>query len=148
MEIVTDKISEIVYNSEDNFGVTMFQTICLDDILVVSLVSLNLVLSFIIVIWDLYYYFKISEPERWTKLLYALVGFFWIIRYTLFFLDKEPFNLLSINRPVLVLTTFTLLSLAVASIIRVGRDFDTKNVIKSFIIDVSRRISSWILPKN
>jgi hypothetical protein len=92
--------------------------------LVYLTVGLNLIMSIIIVIWNLYFYVKMKgiEDERWTKLLYASVGLGWCIRYALFALDVSPFGHTDqFNFPLIILTTLTLLSLAVGSIIRVQR---------------------------
>lgn len=109
---------------------------------------LNTLMSLIIIIWDLYYYFKTDEAERWTKLLYSVVGFFWFIRCLLFFFDVKPFGFEDVNLAILTLITFTLLSMAVASIIRVGRDFDMRNPVKDIVVYVSKKVISWIMPKS
>ena len=82
-------------------------------------IILNLVLSLIIIIWDLYFYFKMDEKEKWTKILYVLVGIGWFMRYVLYLMDFKPFT--SYNPYLIALVTFTLVSLAVGSIIRVQR---------------------------
>jgi len=62
-----------------------------------------------------------KEEERWTKLLYAVVGFLWFIRYALFIFNIPPFGIKDVNPTLLVMITFTLLSLAIASIVRVQK---------------------------
>lgn len=89
-----------------------------------GLAGLNLLMSFVIVTWNLYFYVKMKgiEEERWTKLLYAVVGFGWFARYCMFFLDVYPVGYSDVyNQHLFILTTLTLLALTVGSIIRVQR---------------------------
>lgn len=102
----------------------------------------NLVLCIIIIVWDIYFYYKVPETERWTKILYTSVGAFWFIRYVLYFLDVPPFGP-EHNIPVLTsLVTFTLLSLAVASIIRVQRIISLEDM-KDDLIEWLRGCRKW-----
>lgn len=110
--------------------------------LVEMVVLLNLFLSIIIIVNDLYFYFKVKEPTGWSKLLYAAVGFFWFVRYILFYLQFHPFDFNDINPSILILTTFTLLSLAVGSNIRIQRDIGIKNMLNDL-----RGIKIWISRK-
>jgi uncharacterized membrane protein len=106
-------------------------------------VILNLVLSLIIIVWDLYFYFKMDEREKWTKLLYAFVGACWFVRYLLYLLDVENFSKINVNAPLVLLLTFTLLSLALGSIIRVQKivGFDE---IKTDVKNLINRTKIWI----
>jgi len=88
--------------------------------LIYLLVSLNLFFCLIVVTWNIYYYFFIVDHvERWTKIFYSCVGFSWFIRFVLFFFDVHPFGINEVNSAILILLTFTLLSMALASMIRV-----------------------------
>jgi len=82
---------------------------------------LNLVLSLIIIVWDLYFYFKMDEKERWTKIFYAVVGLAWFIRCILYLLDVRNFSSETVNAPLVVLVTFTLLALAVVLLLEYKR---------------------------
>ena len=87
------------------------------DIIIIT----NVILALLIVIEDIYFYYKIKEDTRWSKLLYAGVGFAWSI----YFLDYSLFNREPVSLPVLILITFTLLSLTVGANIRVKREIGT-----------------------
>ena len=89
----------------------------------------NIILSLIIIIWNFYFYVKVPESERWTKLFYVFIGFIWLIRFIFYFLDLEFFGGAYINPIMLIFLTFTLVSLAVGSIVRVGRLFTVKDII-------------------
>ena len=97
--------------------------------LVTVLIFLNVFLSIIIIIWNLYAYQRIQETERWTKLLYTFTGVVWFIRYNLYLFDMYPFDKENVNPYILIIMTYTLLSLAVGSIIRVGRLFTKKEIL-------------------
>lgn len=103
---------------------------------IIAVIILNLILSIIIIVEDLYYYFKKKEPTGWSKILYAAVGFGWLVRTLLFFAGIDPFGPENINPYILILTTFTLLSMAVGANIRVKRDigeYELHNDLRRFI---------------
>jgi hypothetical protein len=105
-------------------------------------VVLNLILSAIIIVWDLYFYFKMKERERWTKLLYAFVGMCWFVRYLLYLLDIERFSSENVNAPLVVLVSLTLLSLALGSIIRVQKIVGFGGI-KTDVKSLITRITVW-----
>ena len=98
----------------------------------------NMFLSVIIILWNLYFYIKVPEIERWTKLLYVFVGLSWFIRYIFYFCNLYPFGGEHINPIMLIILTFTLVSLAVGSIIRVGRLFKAQYMMNDFIKRINR----------
>jgi len=104
---------------------------------------LNLVLALIIVVWDLYFYFKMDEKEKWTKAFYALVGMGWIVRCVLYLLNVNNFSSENVNAPLVVLVTFTLLALAVGSIIRVQKIVGFEGI-KTDVKNLMVRIKQWI----
>jgi hypothetical protein len=104
----------------------------------------NMVLCIIIIVWDLYFYFKVDEPEKWSKLLYVGIGGGWLIRYILYFISSPGLDRATVNVPLLILVTFTLCGFSVGSIIRVQRICGFRcllNDIKSFF----GRVKKWIL---
>lgn len=112
------------------------------EVFVIFNIILNLILSLIIIVWDLYFYFKMNEKEKWTKILYMLVGLIWFIRYSLFLLDIEPFSTEKFN-PILVwMVSFTLLALAIGSIIRVQRIVGFAGM-KTDVKRLINRIKRW-----
>ena len=108
-------------------------------ILINIVVGLNLLLAFLIMVEDLYFYFKIIEDTRWSKLFYSFIGLLWTIRYALFYLKIIPFDKANSNSVLLVLTTLTLLSLVVGANIRLVRD-----VGKGVIINDIKKVWKWI----
>jgi len=99
--------------------------------LIFLLVIFNMILSLIIVIWNLYFFINIKENESWTKILYTTVGIGWLIRYILYFSHYRDFCV--INPPVLILVTLTLLSIAVGSIVRVQRIIPFRGMIEGIL---------------
>jgi hypothetical protein len=106
-------------------------------------VILNLGLSLIVIVWDAYFYFKMDEKEKWTKVLYVLVGLFWFVRYIFFFFDVPNFSRQDQFNPFLVLgLTFTLLAFAIGSIVRVQRLVGF-NEIKKDVHIIAERVTLW-----
>jgi hypothetical protein len=106
-------------------------------------VILNLILSLIVIFWDLYFYFKVDEKEKWTKILYICVGIFWFVRYALFLFDVDKFSRTDNFNPVLVLgLTLTLLALSIGSIVRMQK-IGGKDLIKRDIKTLIDRIKLW-----
>ena len=110
------------------------------EIFVINLVVfLCLVFSVLILVEDLYFYFKIDEDSRWSKLLYAAVGFSWTIRFILYYLRIEPFDKASSNPTLLIFLTFTLLSMVVGANIRIQREIGIKGIVEDL-----KRVYRWI----
>lgn len=110
------------------------------------MVILNIGLCIIIIVWDIYFYYRVPESERWTKILYTSVGILWLIRYVLYFLNIKPFGYTQSNPFLLILVTVTLLSLAVASIVRVHRLITVEDM-KNDITNCLLRNTKWMLKK-
>jgi hypothetical protein len=92
----------------------------IEDALIYALVTLNMAFCVLMIVWNLYYYFRIIDhTERWTKIFYSFIGLMWLVRFALFYLNVYPFGLSQSNPILLIMITFTLLALALASIIRV-----------------------------
>lgn len=100
--------------------------------LIEVVVFLNLILAFMVFVEDLYFYFKVKEDTGWSKILYAGVGLAWVIRYILYYIQLHPFDRGDVNVPVLILSTFTLLSMTVGANIRIQRDVGAGVVVKDF----------------
>lgn len=106
---------------------------------------INMILGLLISFWDLYFYFKVKTPERWTKLVYSMIGFLWFLRYLLLFLFPETCGTQEFGDVwVRGLITFTLASFLVGSIIRVRRTFTTEEI-KCDFKDRLGRVKTWIL---
>ena len=105
----------------------------MNSFLINFIASFNIILSLIIIIWNLYFYLRVMESERWTKLFYVFIGFLWLLRFIFYFLDLKFFGGAHINSVILIFLTFTLVSLAVGSIVRVRRIFTTDDMIDDII---------------
>jgi hypothetical protein len=97
--------------------------------------------SITIIVWNLYFYFKLgsAEKESWTKIFYTIVGTGWLFRYLLYFIGVAPFGKENINAFVLGLVTLTLASLTVGSIVRVQRETGKNEFRNDIIKFITRR---------
>ena len=110
-------------------------------------ILINMILCFIIILWDTYFYFKVSEIERWSKILYVFVATCWLVRYLMYTIDYGPLGKSGpVNAPLAMLTTLTLLSLATGSVIRVQRSVGLDGL-KQDIRRIYKRSLLWISRK-
>lgn len=115
------------------------------DGLIYGLVTFNILLCLIIILWDVYFYFKVDEKEKWAKILYIFTAFGWLLRSVLFFFNYDGLGISTINPPLLMLSTFTLLSLALGSIIRVQRITGIQSL-RNDIKKLLKKVFSWTSP--
>lgn len=105
-------------------------------------VIFGIFLCLLIITWDLYFYFKVNETEKWAKIIYVGVGIGWLIRFILYFFNYDSLGIDKVNPPLLMLAIFTLLGFAVGAIIRVKRSVGF-TVIASDLDALRKKIILW-----